>query len=215
MEYVFQCYDGFTKQNYRKKLVIDMDDRLVDISNKYFENKHLGLVYKKTNSVILSLDYVMNDEMEFCWDIPIEDAKFREIIQRYPKLSDELIIIVDLDGLGSAGGSWWVTELLEKLNDFYEKNPLVAEAISLLVPYLGKIVFGKIKNKIKEYFSTLKCHNEKSYTNSIESRELWRLEDLKKATHCEEIQVLLFIMYYLGYSYDSKAELFEKSKRDV
>lgn len=215
MEYIFQCYDEFTKQNYRKKLVINMDDRLVDISNKNFDNKPLGLVCKKTNSIILSLDYVMNDDMEFCWDIPITDARFKDIIQRYPNLSDEFMIIVNLNGIGSAGGPWRGIELWDKLNEFYKENPLAVEVISLIISYFGKKLFVKIKPKIIKYFSKLKCHSEKSYTNSIESRELWRLDDLKKAIHCDDIEVLMVIMYYLGYSYDSKAELFEKSKNEI
>lgn len=89
---------------------------------------------------------------------------------------------------------------------FWARENILKTRISILGHFLSFF----IKKKTKRYLSTLKCCKESSYTNSINSREIWRLEDLKKAIHCNEVEVILFIMYYLGYSYDKEFELFEK-----
>lgn len=213
MEYIFQCYDISIKQSFKKRLDINMNDRLKDISKKYFENKPLGLAYKKPSSIVLSLDYIMNDRMEFLWDLSIVDASFKDISQCYPRVSDDLIFLVNLDGIGCASGQWWSLEFLNKLNEFYKENPLIIDTIKLTISYVGGNLLIKLLNKVKKYLLMLKCRKESSYTCSIESRNLWRLEDLKRATQCEEMEVLLFIMYYLGYSYDKESELFEKSEK--
>lgn len=210
MKYIIQCYDCLTKDKYRKELDISMEDKLEDISKKFFDNKPLVLASKDPNSIVLSLEYILDDNMKFCWDLSIIDANFKEITQCYPNLNEQLIFIVNLGGIGCAGGPWWGTDFLEKINEYWQEHPFEVQFLLWTIPFIGKKLLFFIKKKTKRYLSTLKCCKESSYTNSINSREIWRLEDLKKAIHCNEVEVILFIMYYLGYSYDKEFELFEK-----
>lgn len=212
MKYIIQCYDCLTKEKYRKELDIHMEDKLEDISKRFFDSKPLGLSYKDPNSIVLSLDYILNDDMEFCWDLSIIDAKFKEILQCYPNPDEQLIFIVNLGGIGCAVGPWWGTDFLEKINEYWIEHPFEIQLLLCALPFIGKKLLFLIKRKTKRYLSTLKCYKESSYVGSIKSKEIWRLEDLKKAIQCNDKEVILFIMYYLGYSYDKESELFEKNK---
>lgn len=210
MKYIIQCYDCLTKEKYRKELDIHMEDKLVDISKRFFDSKPLGLSYKDPNSIVLSLDYILNGDMEFCWDLSIIDAKFKEILQCYPNPDEQLIFMVNLGGIGCAAGPWWGTDFLEKINEYWIEHPFEAQLLLCVLPFIGNKLLSLIKKRAKRYLSTLKCCKESSYVGSIKSKEIWRLEDLKKAIHCDDKEVILFIMYYLGYSYDKESELFEK-----
>ena len=154
-----------------------------------------------------TLDYIWIDvpyfetEKEMLWGLDYHNITVEQFLMFYHY---DRIYIRPYDyhmhgGIGHAGSDL-LMELYAQVNTFLINHPIVAAVI-------GNCVYDLLKNgskKLKEYITQLE-ERRADYSKllkSIQSKDIWKLEELQQKFKIQDKDSLEFIMFGLGYVLD-------------